>query len=604
MGPEAQRTFASQPSGRKFLLKLTYQCNNKCVFCHCNDKRGVRDALSLRAAGQRILMARRRGAVMIVLSGGEATVHPQFLTICRVVKEAELRLGLVSNGRLLSYPELTEGLLELGLEYLHISLHGSTAESHNRQVRAAAFEEVLEAIRRVAGRVPSLTVNCVVTSHNQNELGRLASLLEPFSPLELKYSLLFALGSAREDFKTLAPDPVTASQAVWDAIRFAQGRESRLKVTCDGFTPCLVPNEADFRSDLMKHGYVSMIETFEDDFYPVDEGARRFAARCSTCSARSSCLGIFAAYIEHFGDAYLRPDRLVVPSTVRYLRNEGLRPRPDADCVWGIGPISGDSSRHLVIREDGCFTRYHTDTDASGSMALARAKTTLGQVYLQEGNHETGIVPQRDLFKLNPTPECTECRHFGTCPAVYLRTGADVFAAFQDLLTARLSLASGRILEIGCGEEGVGRIVGWEMARLGRGDYLGVDPLAAAVQSGTFRVLADRLEQFKWEGDHFDHVWMFNTYNHLRDPESDLTRVLTYLKPGGEILWTDTTLALIARDGARNGGVRAIWEHYRNAESNDLVPWLTRSGCEVLEHYPVGPVTGNQWLIRARKSGA
>src|SRR5262250_2051317 len=59
-------------------VRLTFDCNNRCVFCLDSDTHDgeIRDREEVK---QQILDGKRNGATRLILSGGEPTIHPQYV---------------------------------------------------------------------------------------------------------------------------------------------------------------------------------------------------------------------------------------------------------------------------------------------------------------------------------------------------------------------------------------------------------------------------------------------------------------------------------------------------------------------------------------------
>lgn len=86
-------------------VRLTYDCNDRCIFCldsHTHDGTN-RDCEEIRA---QILDGRRKGAQRLILSGGEPTIHPDFVKFVKLGNLAGYRkVQTVTNGRLFAYPD-------------------------------------------------------------------------------------------------------------------------------------------------------------------------------------------------------------------------------------------------------------------------------------------------------------------------------------------------------------------------------------------------------------------------------------------------------------------------------------------------------------------
>jgi hypothetical protein len=73
-------------------VRLTFDCNDRCVFCldaHTHDGT-VRAREEVKA---QILDGRRKGAQRLILSGGEPTIHPDFVDFVRLGRTGGLPQG-------------------------------------------------------------------------------------------------------------------------------------------------------------------------------------------------------------------------------------------------------------------------------------------------------------------------------------------------------------------------------------------------------------------------------------------------------------------------------------------------------------------------------
>ena len=83
----------------KIVLFTGYSCNNNCAFCIDADKRGLPQKSTAELLRE-TARARNKGAYILEIIGGEATIRPDF---CRVVAAAK-KLGIpqvscATNGR-------------------------------------------------------------------------------------------------------------------------------------------------------------------------------------------------------------------------------------------------------------------------------------------------------------------------------------------------------------------------------------------------------------------------------------------------------------------------------------------------------------------------
>jgi len=292
------------------VLKLTYQCNSRCRFCRVEDWRDtVADAPRADVA-RKMAAARVRGVGMVLFSGGEPTLRADLPLLARAATALGLRWGLITNGRRLAHPGYRQALLDLGLAYVHTSLHGAAAATHDDLVQCASHGEVLAALAGLAGHGVELHVNTVITRPNLDELAAIGDLLAPFGPLTHKLCLAEPRGLFDTYADQLLVPPEQAGRAASEAIATARARHGEaLDTVVEGFPLCQIPSAMDAVANLRTHNIVYMSEGFEDGLFPTDHGDRAFPAPCDDCAMRDECPGVYPGYVRRFGVIGLRAFR-------------------------------------------------------------------------------------------------------------------------------------------------------------------------------------------------------------------------------------------------------------------------------------------------------
>jgi molybdenum cofactor biosynthesis enzyme MoaA len=293
------------------VLKLTYQCNSRCRFCRVEAFRDAVADVPRAEVGRKMAAARARGVGMILFSGGEPTLRNDLPLLARAATALGLRWGLITNGRRLAHPAYRQALLDLGLAYVHTSLHGATAARHDDLVQCASFDEVMTALAGLAGTGVELHVNTVVTRPNVAELGAIGDLLAPFAPLTHKLCLAEPRGLFDTYATQLMVPPQQAGRAASEAVARARTRHGAagLETVVEGFPLCQIPSALDAVANLRTHNIRYMSEGFEDDLFPTDHGDREYPAPCDDCAMRDACPGVYPGYVRRFGVIGLRAFR-------------------------------------------------------------------------------------------------------------------------------------------------------------------------------------------------------------------------------------------------------------------------------------------------------
>ncbi|MBI4955320.1 MAG: radical SAM protein [Myxococcales bacterium] len=594
----------------KALVKVGYGCNEHCTFCHTADVRELDDTDA--RVRRKIERAAALGYTMTVLSGGEPTRRPELRAWARLVATCGMDLGLVTNGLLLSYPEIVDELVEQSrLRYVYMSLHGGTARVHASLTRADTFERAVSAVGLVHGRVPDFTVNCVVTRQNVAHLVPLVDRLAGYPELTLKFSMTQPKGAAAAAFETVVPDVEACARAVVAAIAHGQARRaaegSGPRFAHDGIPFCLLPGLEELYDDLKTHDFASMVEVDEDDFVPVDDVDKVHLEPCRGCALRGPCPGLYRGYHERRGAPALTPcTSRPRPNSFHYVPERDLAWARGAPCPVRLdGTSPYDHGRTLFLRLRDRLRLVRTKSRDFTDREIAAAKA-LGQVYLDVSSKVAPDDFARDFAPLRPARECTSCAVRGACTGAFELERGEVFARDDARLVAILGELAGRVLDLGCGE---GRYLEALRPRAERGEvaYTGVDPDAARLAALGRRFAFARFvvgsgEELDPALGSFDHVLVLRSWNHLASPARALARALALLRPGGTLTVVDNVaFGLVRQRDAAERAERAAaagFEHYRNDGAEAASALCRDLPLRLCERRDVAPGGSNQWLLR------
>ncbi len=590
----------------KALLKVGYGCNEHCTFCHTQDVRHIDG--EAREVEAKIVRAKELGHSMVVLSGGEATIRPEFFSWARRIASLEMDLGLVTNGLVLAYPDVVERLLALRLRYVYMSLHGGEAKIHNRLVRRDSFDAAVAALENISGKGLDVTANCVVTRQNVDHLEALVDHVAALPDVRVKFSWVEPKGGAAHLLDTLVPPLEQAAEAVAHALRrwdVTTGDPDR--AVHGGFPLCALEGFEGRYDDLRTHGYWTMSEIGEPDLFPVDDRNKRKPQPCGGCSLRGGCPGLFALYDERFGHAMLRPRTTGVRSNSIDFVFEQLHTasfEEGAQCpVWLSSARPYDRARHVFVRHGPKVGRYRADSRDFDDDEIETMKFAAGQVYLDASRKSAPNDFARDLVKLERSSMCEPCAARDTCAGMFEPRFEDVFSTDDAHVREHLAALRGDVLDLGCGEMPYADLLAPVVA-CGAVRYLGLDPDAAALQAVRAKLPEAELREGGIEtlepGRSFDHVLVLRSWNHLRDPQDFARRAAGLLRPGGTLLVVDNVAFALIRTPAqtrRAQGSAARWEHCRNDDDARAHAILGEAGLELQARHGIARRGSNQWML-------
>lgn len=205
---------------RRQWVRLTNLCNNKCVFCLDS---AVHDGTYVDPQGVRALIAQGRegGATRLILSGGEPTIHPEFVDFVALGHRLGYRrVQTVTNGRMFAYPEFLRRAVNAGLQEITFSVHGHNAKVHDALVGVpGAYVQIIAGIRNALadGRVV-VNVDVCLNRANVPHLRELLDGLVALGVREIDLLHIIPFGDAyRWGKDTLFYDIDEA----WEPLRYA-----------------------------------------------------------------------------------------------------------------------------------------------------------------------------------------------------------------------------------------------------------------------------------------------------------------------------------------------------------------------------------------------
>ena len=597
----------------KALVKVGYGCNDHCTFCHTQDVRHIDDeAASVHAKIER---AKVLGHSMVVFSGGEPTIRAEMIAWATHTARLGLELGFITNGRRFAHAPFTDAMLARRLRYVYLSLHGGEARVHNSLVRADAFEESFGGVKALHGKIPVLTVNCVITRANVMHLRRFVDLLLPFPELTVKFSMTAPKGGGDRSFDHVVAPVADVAAAVRDALAYGieqRGDRSGPAFAHDGLPLCLLPGHESLYDDLRTNDFRTMTEVGEPDFFPVDDVIKVQPPACEGCALRGPCPGLFRGYVERHPEdaALLRPRVGARSNSYNFVPTRDLLRPPGAPCpVLTDGPTSYDRARSVFVRLKDRMRLFETKTRDFADVELFHAKEELGQLYLDVSSKLAPDDFARDLKKLALLGECRACEQRPRCTGCWAPVPTDVFTRDDERVLELLGGLSGDVVDVGAGEGPYLDALAAK-ARGGTLRYVAIEPddarvrlLAAKHPWATFR--AARAEEAALASATFDHALVLRSFNHLADPSAVIAGLARSLRPGGTLTVVDNVAFGLLRRGehaARAEAGPASFEHARNDDAERAHQTTLGLPLRLLERRDVGKATSNQWLLRYEKT--
>jgi MoaA/NifB/PqqE/SkfB family radical SAM enzyme len=209
-------------------LELTYGCNLDCFFCY-NDRDKPGTPLSLEQYRSLLGDLAEMQTLFLMLTGGEPMVHPHFFDIGRMARELGFVVRVRTNGHLLSPRRVERLRREVDPYLVEVSLHGASAEVHDRQTRVRGSYERL--IRHLE-HAQQVGLRCMMvatpTAWNEHQIEDMIALGD-----QLGAPLRFQGPVAPRDNGDVEPLSIQPAPETWDRIAALVAQRQERKATAD-----------------------------------------------------------------------------------------------------------------------------------------------------------------------------------------------------------------------------------------------------------------------------------------------------------------------------------------------------------------------------------
>lgn len=305
-------------SGEKKKLKIVlftgYACNNNCAFCVDADKRGLPEK-STAGLLKEVLRAKNKGAYILEIIGGEATMRPDFNRVAAAAKKLGIpQVTCATNGRVFADPAAAEKIVASGIDALVFSVHGPDARTHDALTRApGSFAQLKKGLKNLrALGFNRVSGNTTVVKQNMAALPELAGFYVKNGIRNVEYIFVDPnYGGAKNNFRALVPRISRAAPYIRRAL--ALGRAAGMDQWKARYVPlCHFPDCLGQISELSERE-LFLTEHWAPDFTNKDAigsravFGRRKPDRCRGCRLFAACEGIWVEYLKNYGDAELKP---------------------------------------------------------------------------------------------------------------------------------------------------------------------------------------------------------------------------------------------------------------------------------------------------------
>jgi MoaA/NifB/PqqE/SkfB family radical SAM enzyme len=274
-------------------LKLTRTCNNICSFC-CDTVFWNGTHMDSEKVRARMREGAEKGLSRLFLSGGEPTIHPDYLSFIEYGKSLRFsRISTITNGRMFYYPEFATRAVRNGLNEVIFSLNSHDEHTHDALVGVkGAYAQCVGGVRNVRRLGCRFVMNVVVTARNYAQLPDMVRAFHAMGARSVTFQQLIPNDRDWERSRNsiyyeteLAREPVRAALVIAKEIGLAVEFKKFPNDFFEGFEAQI----AEPTSWAMELGEIDWRRPDRHAPYKAGGAVKCWGERCSYCAYRPFC---------------------------------------------------------------------------------------------------------------------------------------------------------------------------------------------------------------------------------------------------------------------------------------------------------------------------
>lgn len=172
---------------RDLTLEITRKCPMSCKLCSSNGGEPCDPEFSLEELKTIVNQAKELGVMEISISGGEPLTYPLLEDLCKYINELGIDAFIFTSGNYYNESGLVSSipvdklnkLKNCGAKKIVFSLHGSSAEIHDRMTRKkGSYDNLLQSIENAHKVGLELEVHVVPVKENYRNIPAIVKLLD------------------------------------------------------------------------------------------------------------------------------------------------------------------------------------------------------------------------------------------------------------------------------------------------------------------------------------------------------------------------------------------------------------------------------------------
>ena len=327
---------------RNVYLYITEKCQLHCHHCYMGDRLKSGQFMPTPKVQHCLELWRKMGGSKLSILGGEPTLHPDFVHICRTAKQIGYEKVIINtNGLRKSWQQLST-MTPDELSYIQISLDGGSSETHDLIRGKGTFRIAWSTTEALVKKKFDTRVICTVNRKNRKDCLELIKKCEEIGVCLVKFHVFSTIGNGIENsswaltpsewiqfYEQLEEEKKTRKIQVWYQPTYAN-RENISRFTEQGYRGCVgrtldrISIFPDGRAYVCSYLFDTTMNMFhmEEGKIRLNRGENEYElftevlthGSCgSSCKAPTACLGGCPAEKIVMGQPSCQAEETIIP---------------------------------------------------------------------------------------------------------------------------------------------------------------------------------------------------------------------------------------------------------------------------------------------------
>lgn len=306
-----------------FLPVIGLSCNSNCIMCSVDSKKKDPAEGTTGQVIKDLIKGRQEGYERMEFTGGEPTVRKDIIVLIQKAKElGYTKIGISTNGILLSDKKFCDRLVKAGLTTITLSLHAHNKTLHEVISRTpGAFDKTVGGIKNVVTYKDLLvSVDTVIFRPNYKYIFQIGKFIHSLGVSCWDITDLLPEGRAKKNYEALCVKRAKLSDVLHTLKPLLNDFQS---IVFFAFSPCVIPSDIlydkrvalitaqqklDVEKPLRYNQKKSLMNPIDDD--PNNIHQRKIKI-CQNCIFSKQCAGIWTEYLKLHKEADKETENLL-----------------------------------------------------------------------------------------------------------------------------------------------------------------------------------------------------------------------------------------------------------------------------------------------------